>query len=128
MRCQTRFEGIDTFMDFLADLSVDDWLAVGARNSRPPISTVSALEATLSDQRLHVDAWLARDEVETLVFLATCSLSRARRAYRAINSARAAAERAALAIIASPWLAPSDVDELLLPFSDRRLAARRRAA
>jgi hypothetical protein len=121
------FRGLNVFLEFLATLTLDDWLGVGAS---PPVEahTVAILEATVADRRLQLDAWRVRDAVETLAFLACCPLPpRPRDLHRAMVRARAAAEHAGLAIIARDWLAPSDVAELLSPFSDRASAVAARA-
>lgn len=112
-----RCTSVDAFLCLLAELSVDDWLAIG---DRPPAKsdTVAILDAAITDQRLNVHAWLVRDSVETIAFLARCSLPpQPIRAHFAMTRARIAAECAALAIVARPWLAPSDIAEVLSPFS-----------
>ncbi len=116
-----RFEAdsIEAFLDVLAELSVDDWRALGAQPSLSPRpETLAILDATLADQCLCVDAWLACDAVETIVFLLTCSMPRGdREAHRAMARAQSIAQQAARAILAYRWLARSDVDALLSAFS-----------
>ena len=115
-----RFNCLDAFLDFIADLSADEWLAIGAA---PPVDarTVAILEATLAVQRLQVDSWCVRDDVETLAVLVRSSLPPPTlRVHHAMERARLSAERAALAILARRWLARSDVADLLSPFSSRR--------
>jgi hypothetical protein len=114
-----RFDRVDGFVDFLASLSVDEWLAIGDRAVGQSVFVSEALlNATVVEHRLCFDAWLAHDAIETIVFLASCSLPRGScRSRRAIEHARVAAERAALAVLACEWLARSDIDELMSPFS-----------
>jgi hypothetical protein len=113
------FDCVDAFIDYLSELSFEQWLAVGAQ---PCVAsdTAAILEATIADRQLQIDAWLACDAVETLVFLASSSLpARARLPGSLMTFARAAAERAALAILAGEWLAHSDIAALLSPFRGR---------
>jgi hypothetical protein len=116
-----RFEAdtVDAFFDFLAELSLDDWLAIGAQASAPAApTTVAILDATLADQCLSVDAWLACDAVETIVSLASSAMPAAERGtQRAMARAKSAAQQAARAILARRWLARSDLEALLSPFS-----------
>lgn len=110
---------VETFIDFLAGLSTEGWLTLGA-GSLCASSQAAILDATLATQRLHFDAWLVRDSIETLVFIAGSSLPRPRRDHCAMSRARVAAERAALAILARPWLAASDFNALVSPISSSR--------
>jgi len=118
---------VSAFLDFLAELPAAEWLAIGLADAVEP-HTDAILEATLSDQNLQVDAWFARDAVETLAFVASHSLPlAARRAPCTMTNARVAAERAALAILARPWLAATDLATLLAPFRGRPLVGVSRA-
>lgn len=113
------FDSVNAFLDFLAELPPDEWLAIGALEA-VDAQTAANLEATILDQRLAVDAWRIRDDIQTLAFLAHRSLSTpSTQAHCMMARARAAAERAALAIVARRWLAPADVADLLSPFSAR---------
>jgi len=121
------FDSVNTFIDFLAELPPDAWLAIGALT---PVeaSRAATLEETIVHQQLQVDAWRVKDDVQTLAFLASRSLSaRSTHAHGTMARARTAAERAGLAIVARPWLSSSDVAELLSPFSARRPAGLARA-
>jgi hypothetical protein len=117
------FTALGSFLDFLEMLSLDDWLAVGASSTEPLVAprghvAAALLEATLTNQRLEFDAWLVRDAVETVAFLACLpSAPLPVQAARRMAAARSAAERAALAVLARAWLPTSDVEELILPFA-----------
>ena len=113
------FGCVNAFLDFLAELRADEWLAIGA--SRPvSADAIAILGATVADRRLQVEAWFICDAIDTLAFLVTCSLShRTRRVLCGMTCAHVAAEDAALAVLAHEWLARSDVAELLSPFSAR---------
>ena len=118
-RTNVRTSSVDAFLDFLADLEFDEWIALGTRYPIQP-RTIVLLEAIILDRRLEVDAWMIRDAVETIAFLVSGAFPpRPTRTYRAMVHARVAAECAALAILARRWLPPSDVAELLSPFSAR---------
>ena len=114
-----RFGSVEAFLEFLARLSADEWLVIGAQGPLDA-QTVAILDATVADQQLELDAWLVRDAVETLVSLASRSLPLgSRKQYRAMGCARVAAERAATAILTRSWLPTSDIAALLSPFSVR---------
>ena len=111
----TRFASVDAFLHFLAELSLVDWLAIG--NLRPVEPRIIAtLQATLAQHHLRVDAWLLRDAVETLAFLASSSRAMLRDERHAMGRARKVAEDAALAILAYEALPPDVRAALLSPF------------
>jgi hypothetical protein len=127
----------DAFLAQLEEMPRAWWLAVGARalaagaagaTDAARVRAAGALAAVLGRERLAVDAWLLRDAVETAAQLAACddpAPPRTRRRpsapctdaqRRALAAARAAAEQAALAHLARPWLARADFVALLAPF------------
>jgi hypothetical protein len=136
---------VTAFVDRLAELALRDWLELGA-----DIAAVSAqsaawddawhgLQLAVSDHGLQLAAWYVRDAVQTAAFLAS---RRARRCSRrdglVFSAARRAAESAALAIIARPYLDPEDFSLLQKPVAhlvarasagpDQRIVARGRSA
>jgi hypothetical protein len=112
---QPALAGVNAFADRLAELPVLAWLTVGrtlidnpsiyARRETP----YAILEATINDQDLAVAAWYVRDAIETSAYYASHSIvkwtSKERRAFAA---AHAAAEDAALAILAQEHLSAED--------------------
>jgi len=113
------------------------WLELGRsvltdRDTRAArVQAWSALERVIREQRLGVSAWDLRDAVETAVFLATRSHARLSRTERqSSDAARGAAEDAAIAILASPYLDAADFELLCAPFEnglvDAQPAAHRR--
>jgi hypothetical protein len=120
-------------LDQLETLSRDDWIAIGHRAIAQGATTSpaerradDALAAVIHRQGLEVAAWLVRDDVETLASLANCADDAVTgRRYAAppctkleraiLDAARRAVERAALALLARPWLEASDCDVLTAP-------------
>lgn len=115
---------VNLFADRLAELPHDEWLDVGRRemanaaNAAHRATAFAILEATISTQGLGIAAWYARDAIETAVFLATNGQPQWRTdERRAIAVAHAAAEDAALALLARDALAPTDFAPLFAPFA-----------
>ena len=119
------FDNVESFLDFLAELSLEEWLLLGDQSSD---ILADVLDAALASERLYVDAWLVCDSIETLSFLATCAVPQRCAVHHAMRRARATAERIALAILTRPWLATSDFDELVSPISSRWAARHPRRA
>jgi hypothetical protein len=115
---------VNAFADRLAELPVLAWLTVGRTliddpSAYAPRETPYAiLEATINNQGLAVAAWYVRDAIDTSAYYASHSIlkwtSKERRAFAA---AHAAAEDAALAILARPHLGDEDAAALCAPFS-----------
>jgi len=92
------FPDVDSFLDFLAELSFHDWLLLGEDWTNS--TSGEELDAMARLQRLSFDAWLVCDSVETIAFLATCSTAPHRRSdRRAIARSRRVVEQVALAIL-----------------------------
>jgi hypothetical protein len=114
---------VNVFADRLAALPYDEWLDVGRREMANAASAAhratafAILEATISTQGLGIAAWYARDVIETAAFMATNGEPRRRTdERRAMAVAHAAAEDAALALLARDALAPTDFAPLFAPF------------
>lgn len=115
---------VDVFVDRLAELPIDVWLDIG-RSLLGDSSTVgqratafAILEATIGTHGLGLAAWYTRDAVETSAFVASKSVSRWTSEDRCIfAAAHAAAEDAALAVLARDKLATRDFDLLVVPFA-----------
>lgn len=115
---------VNVFVDRLAELPLDGWLTIG-RSSIGDHSSVgrratafAILEATIATNALGVAAWYARDAVETSAFVATRSAARwTSKDRRAFAAAHAAAEEAALALLAHEKLPASDFALLIEPFA-----------
>jgi hypothetical protein len=116
-------ECASVFVDRLADLPLEHWVAIGRRlladeALRSQRSTALAiLEATITANDLAVAAWFARDGVVTAAFYATSDVPRLTPAERrAFAAACAAAEDTAFAVIARDHLAECDFALLAAPF------------
>lgn len=115
---------VDVFVDRLAELPIDVWLDVG-RSLLGHNSTVgqratafAILEATIGAYGLGLAAWYTRDAVETSAFLASKSVSRWTSEGRCtFAAAHAAAEDAALAVLARDKLAARDFALLVAPYA-----------
>lgn len=114
---------LERWLDALAELPLDRWIAVGRayardRSSRQRAATSSALlEAIVADQQLELTAWFIGDMVQTAAHAAATAASRSRRSVRRdFASARSAADWAALAIATEAWLPRVDRDVLCAPF------------
>jgi hypothetical protein len=113
---------VNAFADRLADLPLLEWLAVGRTLiEHAPIAhretAYAILEATINDRGLGVAAWYVRDAIETSAYYASRPLklwtSKERRAFAA---AHAAAEDAALTLLARKFLPDADRAVLVAPF------------
>jgi hypothetical protein len=126
---------VDAFADRVAELPLTAWLSVGRSlvESAPP-STLRAtsraiLEATINDAGLAVAAWYVRDAIGTSAHYASVACHRWTSAERrCFAAARAAAEDAALATLASRFLSAEDFDVLCAPFARLVDAAEQTAA
>ncbi len=121
---QPALAAVNAFADRLAELPVLAWLTVGrALIDDPSIYTqretpYAILEATINDRALAMAGWYVRDAIETSAYYASHSIvkwtSIERRAFAA---AHAAAEDAALAILAQEHLSAEDFAALCGPFA-----------
>ena len=109
-----------TFVEQLAELRFADWIAIGRRaaaSKSDDAPTRARLDAIIACHVLAIDAWFARDDVDTLIYLATPRRPRPpRHERRLITIARDAAGDAALACLASHRLSSDDADKLYAPF------------
>jgi hypothetical protein len=122
---QPTLAAVNAFADRLAELPVLAWLAVGRTLINDPSiyalrgTPYAILEATINNRGLAVAAWYVRDAIETSAYYASRSIlkwtSKERRAFAA---AHAAAEDAALAILARPHLGAGDAAALCGPFAE----------
>ena len=125
----------EAFLDRLEGLSRAEWLEAGgrilARSGGEPEAAArqasDALDAVITERQLGVTAWLVRDAVETVTYVASCAgdpgESRRHPAppctgneRASLTAARVAAERAALAHLARPWLSRAVYLTLVAPF------------
>ena len=116
---------VNAFADRLADLPASAWLAVGrsamANGSFYELRATpfAILEATINDRGLAVTAWHVRDAIDTSAYYASAPMRRSKSAERRVfAAAHAAAEEAALAILARPFLPSEDFDVLCAPFAN----------
>ncbi len=114
---------VNAFADRLADLSGWAWIAVGRTLMKDPsayamrATPYAILEATINDRGLAVAAWYVRDAIETSAFYASQTMARWTPSdRRAFAAAHAAAEEAALALLAREFLPATDRDALCAPF------------
>jgi hypothetical protein len=122
---QPALAAVNSFADRLAELPVLAWLTVGRTLIDDPSiyaqreTPYAILEATINNRGLAVAAWYVRDAIETSAYYASRSIikwtSKERRAFAA---AHAAAEDAALAILAQEHLGGEDFAALCAPFAD----------
>jgi len=126
---------VDAFADRVAKLPWNAWLSVGrslVEGAPPSTSRATSraiLEATINDAGLAVAAWYVSDAIETSAHYASVSRHRWTSAERrCFAAARAAAEDAALAILASTFLSAEDFDVLCAPFTRLVDAAAQTAA
>ena len=115
---------VDAFADRLAELPLASWLSIGqSLVESASVSTLRAtpyaiLEATINNRGLAVAAWYVRDAIETSAYYASPRRRRwTRMERRCFAAAHAAAEEAALAILAQAFLSSEDVDALCAPFA-----------
>ncbi len=121
---------VNTYVDRLAELPLDQWLAIGrsvierGSSAEPEATAFVILEATLADQGLDIAAWYARDAVETSAFfVARSAAGWTKHDRRVFAAAHAAAETAALALLARDKLSGTDLSLLIGPFAPLVLAA-----
>ncbi len=113
------------FIDALGELPRDTWLAIGrtvrADSDRlAPLSVARAiLDLIIADRHLGLAAWHVADAVETVAFVAGRDLrDSSARDRRSFQEAHAAAEEAALALLARAYLADADFAVLYAPFAE----------
>jgi len=115
-------EVVDSFAERLAHLPTPAWLAVGHSllrdvSSHAPRATASALlVATINGRGLAIAAWYACDAIETSAFYASRVRGWRPADRRAFATAYAAAEDAALALLAREFLPTSHCAMLCEPF------------
>jgi hypothetical protein len=115
---------VDGFADRLAEEPLATWLSIGGSivdtPSNPLRSTSFAiLEATINAGGLAVAAWYVRDAIDTSAYYASPPLRRwTARERRCFAAAHAAAEEAALALLARDLLSADDFGTLCTPFGD----------
>jgi hypothetical protein len=125
----------DAFLEELEGLSRAEWLETGRRvlaraagdSGASVQQAADVLDAVIAQRQLGVTAWLLRDAVETVAYGARCASDPgvARRhpappcttsERTDLSAARVAAERAALAYLARPWLSRAAYLTLVAPF------------
>jgi hypothetical protein len=121
---QPALAAVNGFADRLAELPLLAWLTVGGSLIDSPSTYArretpyAILEATINNRGLAVAAWYVRDAIETSAYYASHSTvkwtSKERRAFAA---AHAAAEDAALAVLAHEYLNAEDFAALCGPFA-----------
>ncbi len=112
------------FIDALTELPGETWLAIGRAIREHPdrLSELSSaraiLDVTIADRHLALSAWHVKDAIETLAFVAGRDLGNiSARDRRFFDETHAAAEEAALAVLARPYLADADFAVLYAPFA-----------
>jgi hypothetical protein len=114
---------VKAFVDDLGNLSLDSWLAIGRavmtnRGAGRYASAWHAVQQAITTRGLDLAAWHVRDEIETLAYLASHSVSPLTRAHRPIfAAAQGAAEDAALALLVSSDVMPADLELVCAPFA-----------
>jgi hypothetical protein len=112
-------------IDRMHALTHADWLALGrwelvrdaALGDRLETAAAS-LEPVVAVRKFALDVWCVRDAVETALAPARDTATDGREHRAALAAARRAAERAALACLLRPWLAPSSYVLLVAPFAE----------
>jgi hypothetical protein len=113
----------EAWVDQLTDLSQTQWLAIGGALAADHRGTLvrhdarRAVDAALETGALRLAAWYVRDALETAVFTISQGMppcSRDERGRFAV--AHDAAQAAALAQLAAPYLSNDTVDVLCAPF------------
>jgi hypothetical protein len=110
---------VERFLDALQELSLDGWCTAAAiaRTSARYDDAQHAVSAAIAKHELAVTAWFVRDLVETAIHGAQMlAVRRSSHTRRALASARAAAEWAALATAVRPRLQRLHHDVLCEPF------------
>ena len=115
-------DAVQAFADRLADLPTQAWLEVGHsllrdRSSHAPRATAAAmLGATITCRGLTVAAWYVCDAIETSAFYGSRADRWTPGDRRAFSAAHAAAEDAALALLAARFVPAADCATLVAPF------------
>lgn len=114
---------VNGFLDRLADVPATGWLETGRTlaSDRAALDVRqhawNALDAAIATNSLCFATWWVRDDVETLVFLKTGDMREwTREERRHFGWAHAAAEAAALALLARVHLRDQDFRTLIAPF------------
>ena len=112
-------------VDRMHALSHADWLALAfeelaraAALGDRLAAAAASLEPIVAAQKFALDVWCVRDAVETALAQARDTATDGREHRAALAAARGAAERAALACLMRPWLAPSSYGLLVAPFAE----------
>jgi hypothetical protein len=113
---------VDGLLDWLVELPLAQWLAVGRNAASSPQSPAHSascvvISTTIVDQRLELAAWHVRDAIETVAFIASHSrrpMSRADR--RSFSVAHGVAEETALALLTRDFLPSESFRLLCSPF------------
>lgn len=117
---------VNDFVERLAEVPLATWLDVGRSLERQSESgskrstAWGILDATIAARGLGMDAWYAREGVETSAFLASRSAPTWTKTNRRLfAAAHSAAEEAALALLAREHLSSEDFYLLYAPFAAR---------
>lgn len=112
---------VDAFIEFLMRVPLAEWLAAATMGSSSAIERAeAALRDAIVKHNLAWRAWEVRDAVATAWYRFECADDAAHSVCRAANAAvRVASERAALALLARPYLGDEDFGSLFAGF--RRL-------
>lgn len=116
-------DAVMRFTARLAELHPDDWLAAAAAaaHDAPARATAYAvMEALIAHHGLGVEAWYARDAVETAAYSnlgQAVASARSRQAATQRHVARSTANAAALSLLMRPLLATDDFELLYRPFA-----------
>src|SRR5262249_51584521 len=114
---------VDGFADRLAEEPLATWLSIGGAIVDAPSNPLRAtsfaiLDATINYGRRAVGAWYVRDAIDTSASYASPPLRRwTTRERRCFAAAHAAAEEAALALLARDLLSVEDFGTLCIPFA-----------
>jgi hypothetical protein len=118
------FERANAFADRLAELPIEEWLAIGNTLLRVAGAArrghaLSLVDAAIIEHGLAVHAWYLRDAVETSAHAACDQRLRWTRTERiAFAAAHGAADAAALTLLAGNHLPAGDVRLLCEPFAE----------
>ena len=112
---------VETFLDRVSELSALHWLALGrdmekdSGRAESSAAVVATVETIIAKCGLEVRAWYVRDLVETLAYVGTRRRNASVGDAYCLAGARSAAERAALAVLVSPYLSTTEFDVLYTP-------------
>lgn len=115
-------EDVNRFAERLDELPAQAWIEVGSSllrdrsGSARRATAFAVLDATLNGCGLAVAAWYACDAIETAAFYASRASDWTSSDRRAFAAARAAAEDAALAILARRFVPATECATLVEPF------------